>query len=350
MKVVLLHDEIRPDAREDELDALVQAEAIAGALRELGHTSERAAFSLDMRAVAEDLRRRKPDVVFNLAESVEGQGRLAYLPPALLDVLKLPYTGGHTEAMFITSNKVLTKRMLSAHRIATAPWLAVGPVACAPGSWSLAGASGSDQGSALPLPGRYIIKSVWEEASLGLEDDSVVDVRDAETLQNEIARRTDGLGGEAFAELFIEGREFNLSVLAGPNGPEVFPPAEIHFVDYPADRLKLVGYRAKWDSESFEFHHTPRCFDFPATDAGLLRQLCALAKNCWNLLGLRGYARVDFRVDAAGRPWVLEINSNPCLSPDAGFPAAAQRGGLSFSETVRRILADACGGSLSDVG
>lgn len=341
MKVVLLHDEIRPTAREDELDALVQADVIAGALGELGHTSERASFSLNLRAVTENLRRLEPDVVFNLAESVEGQGRLAYLPPALLDLLKLPYTGGHTDAMYLTSNKVLAKRMLAAHGIATAPWLALGPVAGTSGSYgAFAGASGSDKRAALPLPGRYIIKSVWEEASLGLEDDSVVEVSDADRLRDDICARAERVGGEAFAELYVEGREFNLSVLAGSEGPEVLPPAEIHFVDYPPDRLKLVGYRAKWDNSSFEFHHTPRCFDFPPDDADLISRLCEIARDCWVLLGLRGYARVDFRVDPAGQPWVLEINSNPCLSPDAGFAAAAQQGRLSFPEVVARILAD----------
>lgn len=340
MKVVLLHDEIRPGAREDELDALVQADVIAGALGELGHTSERAPFSLNLRAVSDELRRLKPDVVFNLAESVEGQGRLVYLPPALLDLLRLRYTGGHTDAMFVTSNKVLAKQVLATHGIATAPWLAHGLVVGAQESQPLACASGLQPRAALPLPGRYIIKSVWEEASLGLEDDSVVEVNDADALRAEINARAERVGGEAFAELYIDGREFNLSVLAGPEGPEVLPPAEIHFVDYPADRLKLVGYRAKWDADSFEFHHTPRCFDFPPEDADLVSLLCEIARECWHLLGLRGYARVDFRVDAAGRPWVLEINSNPCLSPDAGFAAAAQQGRLSFPEVVARILAD----------
>ena len=154
-------------------------------------------------------------------------------------------------------------------------------------------------------------------------------------------RRAERLGGEVFAEAYIAGREFNLSVLAGPDGPEVLPPAEIHFVDYPDDRPRIVGYRAKWDSDSFEYHHTPRSFDFPPPDAPLLAELCRLARACWDLFGLRGYARVDFRVDETGQPWVLEINANPCLSPDAGFGAAAERAGLSFPAVIARILADA---------
>jgi D-alanine-D-alanine ligase len=99
-----------------------------------------------------------------------------------------------------------------------------------------------------------------------------------------------------------------------------------------------VGHRAKWEADSFEFHHTPRRFDFPPGDEELLARLQHLATACWRLFGLRGYARVDFRVDRQGRPWILEVNANPCLSPDAGFIAAADRAGLSFEAMIQRIL------------
>lgn len=321
MKVVILHDQLGPNARADELDVLVQARAVGDALQSLGHDSVTAAFSADLPALTRELRRHSPDVVFNLVESVCGSGRLIYLAPAWLDTLHIPYTGADTEAMFVTSNKVLAKRLLSAGGIPTPPFWTPG--------------AGGD----LPASGRYVIKSVWEEASLGLEDDSVVQPSSTDELRHLVLNRSAALGGAAFAELYIHGREFNLSVLDGPEGPQVLPPAEIHFVDYDPGRPRLVGYRAKWDPQSFEYHHTPRCFDFHAVDQPLLDELRRLALCCWNLFGLRGYARADFRVDAAGQPWVLEVNANPCLSPDAGFVAAAERGGLSFEQVIARILA-----------
>lgn len=324
MKVVLLHDDLPATAREDELDVFVQADAIGEALAALGHTADRLPFSLNLHGVTESLQRLKPDVAFNLVEAVGGQGRLIFLAPALLDGMKLPYTGAGTEAMFATSSKLLTKRLLHAAGIPTPPWVTMaGPIAAdAPA-------------------GRYIIKLVWEEASVGLEDDAIVEVRDSAALRNQMLQRAERLGGDVFAEAYISGREFNLSVLAGAEDPTVLPPAEIHFVGYADDRPRIVGYRAKWDSASFEYHHTPRSFDFPPPDAPLLAELCRLARACWDLFGLRGYARVDFRVDEAGQPWVLEINANPCLSPDAGFVAATEYAGLSFPDVVARILADA---------
>jgi len=118
----------------------------------------------------------------------------------------------------------------------------------------------------------------------------------------------------------------------------VLPPAEIIFEGFGADQPKIVDYRAKWDAASYEYHHTPRCFDFAADDAPLIDRLKALALSCWELFDLGGYARVDFRVDSAGRPWVLEINANPCIAPDAGFAAAIERAGLTYDQAVERII------------
>jgi D-alanine-D-alanine ligase len=190
-------------------------------------------------------------------------------------------------------------------------------------------------------PGTYIVKPVWEHGSLGMHDDAVVTVSDGAQLS---ARLHDAAGGRArawFAERFVAGRELNLSLLAGEDGPEVLPPAEIDFSAFPEGKPRIVGYAAKWDERSFEFHHTPRRFDLPPEDAPLLARMAALARHCWELFGLRGYARVDFRVDEAGEPWVLEVNANPCLSPDAGFAAAVGRAGLTFAQAVGRIVRDA---------
>jgi D-alanine-D-alanine ligase len=340
MHIVLLHDDAPADARADELDVFVQAEAIEGALDALGHSHARVPFTFNLAEVRERLHATKPDIVFNLVEAVAGHGRLLPMAAMLLDALGLPYTGSHTEALFVTTDKVLTKRLLAAGDIATPAWYAPASLAADPGNVAAdprVGRSGPDSFT----PGRYIVKSVWEEASVGLDEDSVVDVATAAELDRHIRDRLPRIGGEGFAEQFVDGREFNLSLLAGTASPQVLPPAEIHFVDYTADKPKVVGYRAKWDDQSFEFHHTPRSFDFPPADAPLLATLQQIATRCWHVFGLRGYVRVDFRVDAAGRPWVLEINANPCLAPDAGFYAAMQRGGLAFPQCIERILADA---------
>ena len=119
------------------------------------------------------------------------------------------------------------------------------------------------------------------------------------------------------------------------------PVAEIVFEGYERSKPKVVGYRAKWEEGSYEYQHTPRTFDFPHADRALLIALDTFAIECWKVFGLRGYARVDFRVDEQNRPHVLEVNTNPCLSPDAGFAAAVRRAEITMTEAVRRIVLEA---------
>lgn len=322
MKIVFLHDARALEGRPDERDALVQAESLGAALRARGHESELLGMSLDLGAARAALTRAAPDMVFNLVESIGGEGRLIHLAPALLDSMGLHYTGARTEAMFLTSHKVWTKRWLLARGVPTPAWVE----------------DDGRPGGAPRYPGRYIVKSVWEDASLGLDDASVVDVDSHEALVRCIDARRTALGGEAFAEAWVEGREFNLALLQTAAGLRVLPTAEMCFVDFPSDKPRLVGYRAKWDEDSFEYTHTVRRFDLPEADAGLVARMEALARTCFATFGLRGYARVDFRVDAQGEPWVLEINPNPCLSPDAGFMAAAERVGLQLATVATAIV------------
>ena len=324
MKIAVLHALIPEGAGTEEQDTLVQAEAILRALSGLGHDARALPFSLDLQSAAQSLRSLSPDLVFNLVEGIDGQGQLIHLAPALLDYLRIPYTGAPASAMYLTSNKLLAKRLMRDRGIPTPPWLA---------------ADAPEEQAALNNSA-CIIKAVWEHASVGLDEDSIITPADRNHLCREIAQRQNAWNREFFAERYIDGREFNLSLLAGERGPEVLPPAEIKFVDYPAGKQRVVGYRAKWDEASFEYQHTQRCFSFPAEDQPLLDRISALAETCWQIFGLRGYARVDFRVDATGAPFVLEVNANPCIAPDSGFVAAAERAGFNFIQAVARILKD----------
>ncbi|MDX9976035.1 MAG: GNAT family N-acetyltransferase, partial [FCB group bacterium] len=110
---------------------------------------------------------------------------------------------------------------------------------------------------------------------------------------------------------------------------------------FPADRPRILDYAAKWDPASFAYSHTPRTFDLSPEDGPLVARLRELTDACWRTFGLSGYARVDFRVDAAGRPWILEVNANPCLAPDAGFAAALHEARIPYEQAIRRLVAAA---------
>ncbi|HVS65976.1 MAG TPA: D-alanine--D-alanine ligase [Thermoanaerobaculia bacterium] len=333
MRILILHNEVGAEASALERDVLDQAAAVAGALRRLGHDSDALACTLDLAQIDRELASRGPDLVFNLVESLGGADRLIHVVPALLEARGIAFTGSSSSTLLRSSDKARAKEELASAGVPVLPTVARWP---------------GRAGGSVPPDERWIVKSVWEHGSRGLADDAILGpgtrVREA------MAQLSERLGGELLAEPFVDGRELNLSLLAaeGEGGFEgdvdVLPPAEIDFVGYPAGKPRIVGYSAKWEEASFEALHTPRRFDFPPGDQPLLDLLCEIARRCWATLGLRGWARVDFRVDDAGRPWVLEVNANPCLAPDAGFRAALERAGVDFDRAIWRICADAIGG------
>ncbi|MBI1901183.1 MAG: D-alanine--D-alanine ligase [Planctomycetia bacterium] len=335
MRVVILHNAVSADARADERDVWDQVAAVFRAVRELGHEPAALPCTLDLESAKTQLLAARPDAVFNLVESLGGSDRMMFLATALLDAIGLPYTGSATDAVFLTTNKPLAKWLLRQRGLPTPDWIE--PAACGE-SRQEAPAGGGDF-----TPGaRYIIKPAFEHASLGLDDDAVVTCETANELRALVQRRQAKCSRPMFAERFIDGREFNLSLLAGPDGPQVLPPAEIDFSAFPPGKLRIVGYRAKWEEASFEFRHTPRTFDI-AGDRALTERLAELSRACWRCFGLSGWARVDFRVDERGRPYILEVNANPCLSPDAGFAAALAPAGIPFAAAIERILTAATG-------
>jgi D-alanine-D-alanine ligase len=321
VKIAILHNAVADADSPSERDVLVQVVTVENALRSLGHQSVRLPCTLNLETIEESLTADRPQIVFNLVESLGGSDRLAHLAAVLLEDLDLPYTGTHAAELHLTNNKPRTKQRLREANLPTPAW-----------------AVAEHADSRLSPP--YIIKSVWEHASLGIDDHSVITEGDGATVCEQIDSRSRQLGQPCFAEQFIDGREFNLSLITTPDGPRVLPPAEIDFSQFPVGRPRIVGYAAKWDEDAVEYHSTPRSFEFPAADESLLDGLRAISLEIWQLFGLRGYARIDFRVDDRGQPWILEINANPCLSPDAGFAAALAKADISFDRAIDWIVAN----------
>jgi D-alanine-D-alanine ligase len=334
MKVLVVHHAVDQDSSLDECDVIIQAEVVSQALHHLGHESMTVACSLNLDALCRQVKSFAPDLIFNLVESLQGQGRLIHLFPFMLDSFAIHYSGASAEAVYSTSHKLVAKKQMAAVGLPTPPWIGPCPPFAPPLGQKFWFEDRKKKNS-------WIIKSVWEHASLGLDGNALLHPKSVEDLYQAMRKRRASLGGSCFAEKYIDGREFNLSILAGPQGPEVLPPAEIVFKGYAKDQARVVCYRAKWDETSFEYSHTLRRFDFPAKDESLLSQLKTTALRCWHLFGLKGYARVDFRVDSDGELWILEVNTNPCLSPDAGFAAALQHAGLDLTAAVERIINDA---------
>ena len=313
----IIYNEPGKDALADELDVLDQVAHIEKHLIDLGISVYRKGITEKFMSEIALLANEKPDFVFNLVESINNKGELNYFVPALLNLYAIPYSGNPLEAIFLTSNKTICSKMMKNAGINN------------PGSYL------PSQFNLLKKGRKYIVKPIWEDGSLGITSESVFELNSASEL------KIKGLDDSHwFIEDFVDGREFNISVLAGKNGPEVLPPAEIVFVNYSDDRPKIIDFKAKWKMDSFEYINTVREFPGNKLNSKLLANLKKAANECWHLFGLRGYARVDVRTDSSDNVFVIEINGNPCISPDGGFVAATKEVGYNFNEVLQRIISD----------
>lgn len=312
---VILINSISEDPTPDEQDVLAQASEVQKALEFIGYDTIRVFLSLDLSTAREYLEKISPEVVFNLVETVGGKGQLIHLAPSLLESMGIPFTGSGSYAMYLSSHKLIAKKRFKELGIPTPGWIQM-----------------------VDLPGiktdkKYICKPVWEDGSVGITDNSVIQ-GDSPVKINLSDLKNDKI----FLEEYIHGREFNISIIGDKKRPQVLPPAEIRFVDYPPEKPHILNYASKWDESSFEYHNSVRTFDFSPADDLLISKIKEISLMCWHGLELNGYARVDFRVNENNEPFVLEVNANPCISPDSGFMAAAGEADLNYKEVIERIV------------
>jgi len=313
MRVLVLHSNVPHDAPPDEQDTLEQAADVASSLTRGGHDVVSAAFVPDPDALKALLEKTRAETVFNMVESVWGRALHAPLAAQMLEQLGLPFTGARSAPMALTGDKILSKRVLASGGLPTAEWCEAPFEGAGDGLW--------------------IVKSIDEDASLGLDAGSIVEGRDA--IMARAAFCASRYQGRWFAERFIEGREFHVGLVEAGGAVRVLPIAEMAF---PANRtVRIVTYEDKWASDGIE--QTGRMRTFGWTDEGGLRsELEALARAAWEVFGLTGYARVDFRVDGAGAPFILEINANPCLDMHASLAAASPSGAGTFDGLIAHVL------------
>ena len=321
MRILVLHSDIGENPPPEEIDTITSSNAVADGLRNNGHIVSLAAFSPDPDKLQAVLDAHKADIVFNMVEGIDGLGALAPVAPRMLDEAGVIFTGVDAVGMAMTTDKPLTKRKMREAGIPTADW-SEGP------DWK-----------GLKDDRRYIVKSTLEDASVGLDDGCVCLGKDVRARAEISAAR---LGGKWFAEEYIEGREYNISMMDGLDGePFVFPLAEMRFDDWPADKPRIVGYGAKWDDSLDINDQMVRDFTTEQKDPVLAAKLRKACIRTWKLFGFTGYVRVDFRVTPDGEPMVLEVNTNPCIAPDAGFAAAGEQIGLSYDQLVQRVVDNA---------
>lgn len=306
MRVHVVHTDVDKSSDTADREVLVQAEEVANALAELGGKPLVTDYKYAMKKLS--AHRDRPDLVFNLVESVNGTDRDMYRAAMFFQNSYYPYTGSSYKSLRDMSDKIVMKRMMAEQDILTPVWHRYG------------------EPEKTFHKGDYIIKPLYEHGSKNISDNCIVSLKDADDADEKIAKLFPEKPENYFAERYIDGREFNVSVIEVNGEPEVLPLAEIIFEGF-GDKPKIVCEKAKWDENSDAYRGTVRTFGTVEQMSRLEEKIRTVAVKCWKIFKLSGYARVDMRVDKLGEPYVLEVNGNPSLASDAGFYAASAKGG-----------------------
>jgi D-alanine-D-alanine ligase len=291
--------------------------------RARGARVERIALSADGATFLRQVAALGVDVVVNFAETWGGRADLEAAVGWALQARGIAYTGAPPRALTLCLDKPTTRAVLAAAGVGVAD----GVVLAGPDdAWP----------ARVPTAGPWIVKPAAQDASHGIDADSVVvDADGARARARVLFER--GLG-PVLVERFIDGRELNVSMVELKDAPpRILPVAEIVYGEMPAGSPRILTFASKWDPDSADYHAS---VSVEARDLSpeLRGEIERTALAAWRALGLRGYGRVDLRVDDAGRPYVIDVNPNPDLSRDAGLALAASRAGIDYAELVEGIL------------
>jgi len=306
--------------RQDQLDTLHEVETVKKSLENWWHKVSSLDFDINLEKNIENIKKIKPDFIFNLVEDVLWKWKLVHLTTTFLEYLKIPYSGCDNQSMFVTTDKVLSKKIMKSNKIRTADWFDVKNI-----------------DSKLNKKSKYIIKAVDEDASVWIDETCIIKWTNIKKIKKKLIEKEKEIWSRFFAEEFIDGREFNISIMTINWRPTVLPHAEIIFSGFK-NKNKIIDYKAKRDEESFEYKNTNRSFEFTKEDKKLLNKLSKITIKCREVFELKWYARVDFRVDKNQNIYVLEINANPCISPDAWFFGACQKQWMTYDEMINLII------------
>lgn len=323
--LAIMHKDLVPPDSVDGLTAEQMAPwkteyDVTTALRSLGHDVRPLGVGSDLGVLRQALDEYKPHIVFNLLEEFDGEAVLDQNVVSYLELLRVPYTGCGPRGMLLSRDKALAKQIMTYHRIPV-PDFAV-----------------FQRGRAVRRPRRLrfplFVKSLSEEASLGIAQASIVD--DDEKLAERVRFIHETIGTDAIAETYIEGREFYVGIL-GNQRLLVLPIWELLFTRMPEDVPRIATARVKWDLKYQEERGIKSAAAEDLPDGAAL-QITRICKRIYRGLGLTGYARIDLRMTAEGRVYVLEANPNPQLARGEDLADEAAAAGIPYEALCQRIV------------
>lgn len=323
--LVPMHEDLIPP---ESLEGHTEAEIaewktefdVVTTLRDMGHEVHPLGLSDDLGHIRRAILRWKPHVAFNLLEEFHGVGVYDQHVVSYLELMKQPYTGCNPRGLMLAHDKALSKQILTYHRIPT-PKFAVCEI-----------------GKAIKVSKRLeyplLVKSVSEEASLGIAKASVVS--NEEKMRERVEFVHNEIKTDALVEEFIEGRELYVGVI-GNTRLQTYPIWELLMTKAPQDEPLIATAKVKWDAKyQKKMGVTTRAAR--GLSNGLEAKILKLCKRVYRALNLSGYARMDLRLTEDGRAYILEANPNPNLSYGEDFAESAEKVGISFEALLQRIL------------
>lgn len=316
MRITVLTD---LDKKKDPRSYDKVVDQVVAALTAGGHEATILGVHRDLVALIDGLTKPKPDLVFNLFENF-GKVRLgAVCVVGLLDLLEVPYVGGGPGEFFLQQDKGITKKLLAFEGVPFPKFVIFPRDAAQPAI------------DALTMP--LIVKPLSMDSSIGISPTSIV--TNEKDLIKRVASVHERVKDDALVEEFIDGREFNVAIL-GNRAPVALPPMEIDFSGLPDRAARILDSSAKWDEDSMRFKGTRAVL--ADTPVELRKRLQEVALAAYRALHVHDYGRVDMRVNAAGEPFVIEVNASCYLEQTSEFATAAAAAGIEYTTLVNRLV------------
>jgi D-alanine-D-alanine ligase len=325
--LVLMHpDCVPPDSTDGytarEINAWKTEFDVVSTLRAAGHDVRPLGVQEEIKPLRDEIESFKPQIVYTLLEEFHYATAYDQHIASYLELMKVPYTGCNPRGLILARGKDLSKTLVHHRRIAV-PAFAVFPMR-----------RKVKRPARLALP--LIVKSLSEDGSVGISQASIVDTD--EQLAERVAFVHERLETAAIAEQYIEGRELYVGVL-GNNRLQVLPVWELKFGNLGGEGARQIAtQKAKHD---VDYQERVGIVDGPAKDLApeIYARIQRTAKRIYKILGLDGYARIDFRLAADGTPYFIEANPNPEIAKSQEFATAAKHDGLDYPDLLQRILA-----------
>lgn len=293
---------------------------VVSALRALGHEVRPQGVGTDLAVIRSSIEDFKPDVVFNLLEDFHDVPIWDQNVVGYLEMLRVPFTGCNSRGLMLARDKAIAKKLLAYHRIPV-PEFAV---------FRMGHAVVRPKRLAFPL----IVKSLTKEGSAGIAKTSVVDTD--QKLRERVALVHKRLHTDAIVERYIDGRELYVGIV-GTRRLHVLPVWEMVFAKPLEESPRIATERVKWDP-AYQKKHGIDTGEAKGLSDALVAQIQNLCRRVYRILELSAYARIDLRLDAEGRVYVLEANPNPQIADGEDFADAAARAGIPYRALIQRIV------------